>query len=163
MGSFQWMAVRVCLVVGVLWASVGAVSGETLFVATPDGSQNVPPTGSGATGTAALVLNDAQTEVEYFITYTDIEGNETGAHFHHAPPGENGDILYALPLGTPRTGTWPVTAHDVGYLLAGEVYVSIHTDLYLPGEIRGDISHSFTDVETGTASLTWSRIKALYD
>jgi hypothetical protein len=163
MRDVRGAGVWVCVVVGTLWAAATVASAETLFVAALDGRQCVPPTGSNATGTAALILNDAQTEVSYFVTYTDLEGIETGAHFHHAPPGMTGEILYVLPLGTPKSGTWPVTAHQVGYLLNGEVYVNVHTDVYISGEIRGDISQSFTDVETGTASLTWSRIKALFD
>jgi hypothetical protein len=140
-----------------------AARAETLFVATLDQSQNVPPTGSPGTGTAALVLNDAQTEVDYYITYSGLEGTETNAHFHNAPPGENGSILYPLPLGTPKVGTWPVTVHDVGYLLAGEVYVNIHTDLYIGGEIRGDISESSTGIKLTPLTATWARIKALYE
>jgi hypothetical protein len=137
-------------------------SGETLFTAVIDQSQSVPPTGSGATGYAALVLNDAQTQVEYAITYENLEGAETGAHFHKAPPGETGSIVYILPLGTPKFGTWDLTAHDVGDLLAGQIYVNIHSDLYISGEIRGDISEDSTGLWSEHDEGSWGRIKALF-
>jgi hypothetical protein len=147
---------------GVLLAA-GTAPAETLFAATLDASQNVPPTGSGGTGTAVLILNDAATEVAYTVTYDGLEGVEIGAHFHRAPPGENGSILHSLPLGTPKLGVWEVTAHDVADLMAGMVYVNIHTDMYPSGEIRGDISQSTAAVSEEPLRLSWGRIKALFE
>lgn len=159
----QWqMTTRAATLLVAVALITSSASAETLFTATLDGSQNVPPTGSTATGTAALILNDEETEVAYTVTYEGLEGDETAAHFHQAPPGENGSVLYTLPLGTPKIGVWRVTAHDVGYLFAGEVYVNIHTTAYLGGEIRGNISESAADVSDELLALTWSRIKALY-
>lgn len=141
----------------------GAACGETLFQATLDQSQNVPPTGSGATGSATLILNDAQTEVDYVITYRDLEGVETGAHFHKAPPGENGSPVHFLPVGTPKFGIWAVTTHDVGDLFAGQIYVNIHTDLHISGEIRGNISQSATGLASEPRQTSWGRIKQLFE
>ena len=136
---------------------------ETLFEATLDALQNVPPTASTATGTAVLILNDAETEVSYVVTYDGLDGAEQGSHFHMAPPGSNGSILHPLPVGTPKFGVWPVGTHDLADLLAGNVYINIHTNLYPGGEIRGNLGQSTTDVILELEQeATWGQIKALY-
>jgi hypothetical protein len=145
-----------------LLVATGAASAETIFTATMDGSQQVPPTESGATGYAVLILNDEETEVAYAITFTGLEGVEVGSHFHQALPGENGPSFISLPFGSPKIGVWPLSAHDVGDLRGGRVYVNIHTTLYPSGEIRGDISESTASAEEDPQALSWSRIKALY-
>ncbi|MBD3368662.1 MAG: CHRD domain-containing protein [Candidatus Eisenbacteria bacterium] len=136
---------------------------ETLLQATLDGSQVAPPSDSDATGTATLILNDAQTQVEYVVMYAGLEGEETDAHFHQGGPGEDGPILHHLPLGSPKFGTWDVDAHEVGYLLNGMVYVNIHTTTHVSGEIRGDITESTAGLTLGAVDTSWGRIKALFN
>ncbi|MFH1501853.1 MAG: CHRD domain-containing protein [Candidatus Eisenbacteria bacterium] len=155
-------AAGVVMLAASLVFTTAAARAETLFLATLDGTQSVPPTASGATGSAVLILNDAQTEVSYAISYVDLEGNEIAAHFHNGIPGENGPIMHSLPAGTPKFGTWPVDAHDVGHLLGGRVYVNVHTDLFPGDEIRGDVSLSTTAVPEGPVRMTWGKIKALF-
>jgi hypothetical protein len=142
--------------------ATGVAAGATLFQATLDESQNVPPTGSGATGFATLILNDAQTEVEYAITYQDLEGVEQASHFHKAPPGENGSPIHFLPVGTPKLGTWDLTTHDVADLFAGLIYINVHTTLHPGGEIRGNFSESATGLSAETAQTSWGKIKSLF-
>lgn len=152
--------IRTALFVLAAAMAAGTAHGSVTFEATVDGTQMVPPTASPATGTAVLVLNDAETEVAYTITYSGLEGAETDAHFHNAGPGQNGSVVHFLPPGNPKAGIWAVTVHDVGELYAGRVYVNIHTTLYPGGEIRGDISQSLAAAPGDR--LSWGRIKALY-
>lgn len=56
-----------------------------------------------------------------------------------------------------------LSAHDVGDLLAGRVYVNVHTTLYPSGEIRGDMSETAASAEDEPRASSWSRIKALYE
>jgi hypothetical protein len=149
------------VLVALTLSATETASAETLFEATLDQSQNVPPTGSPGTGSATLILNDAQTQVDYVITYTGLIGAETDAHFHRGAPGETGSPIFFLPLGTPKFGTWDISAHDVADLFAGMIYVNIHTTAFPGGEIRGDISESSAGIE-GERSISWGRIKALY-
>lgn len=151
---------RTALFVLIAAMAASAAHGSVTFEATLDEAQNVPPTGSPATGTAVLVLNDAMTEVAYTVTYSELQGTEVGSHFHNGAPGENGSIMHPLPMGTPKIGIWAVTIHDVGELFAGRVYVNVHSTLYFAGEIRGDITESVAAVAADP--LSWSRIKALY-
>ncbi len=153
-------ALRTVLLALTAAAAAGIAQGSVTFEAILDELQMVPPSGSPATGTAVLVLNDAQTEVAYTITYSGLEGVETDAHFHNAGPGQNGSVVHFLPAGNPKAGIWNITVHDVAELFAGRIYVNIHTTLYPGGEIRGDIMESVAAAPDDR--LSWSRIKALY-
>jgi len=122
------------------------------------GAQAVPPNGSGAYGTVTVILNDAETEAAYTVNFAGLEGEQTAAHFHNAPPGTPGPILFTLPLGSPLAGFWAVTPFAVQELFAGRVYINVHSNLFPAGEIRGDLV--LTVVETAPSS--WGEIKALY-
>jgi hypothetical protein len=145
-------AVSACL----LLTAAAPVAADTLFTAVLDGPSS--GTTSPASGFATLVLNSAETEVDYYIEYSGLEGNEIGGHFHNALPGEYGPRLQLLMGGSPKSGIWEVGAFEVGELKAGRVYINIHTDVHPAGEIRGNIE--FTSVPTEAAS--WGSVKALY-
>jgi hypothetical protein len=138
----------------------GATTGlaDTAFEATITGGQAVPPNPSGAYGTVTVILNADETEAAYAINFAGLEAEQTAAHFHNAPPGEAGPVLFGLPLGSPLAGIWPVTPSDVIELFAGRVYLNIHSTLYPAGEIRGDLILT-TVAETPTS---WGEIKTLY-
>ncbi len=131
---------------------------ETVYEATITGSQVVPVTPSGAYGTVTLIVDDAGTEAAYTVNFAGLDGTQTAAHFHNAAPGENGSVLFTLPLGSPLAGMWPTTAFDVQELIGHRVYVSIHSDLFPEGEIRGDLELTMVE-DTATR---WGGIKALY-
>jgi hypothetical protein len=117
-----------------------ALAHAATFSATLDGLQNVPPIPAvTATGTATFILNDAQTELTYHIEYSGLIGDETDAHIHNATPRENGGIVFTLPVGSPKDGVWAIPANMVTELFAGRLYVNVHTDVYITGEIRGNI------------------------
>jgi hypothetical protein len=141
----------------VLLAAVPTLADESVFLAGIDGSAEVPPTPVTNTGYASLFLNEAQTQVSYFIEYVPF-ANETAAHFHMAPPGSNGGVVHPLPAGTPKIGVWNVTPADVAALFAGNIYVNIHTSDYPGGAIRGNFEFCVVPVENSTMS----NIKALF-
>lgn len=136
----------------------GLAQAETLFTAVLSGSQEVPETASPATGFATVILNDAETEATYHIEYSGLAGTETAAHFHQAPIGTNGPAIFALPVGSPKDGVWPVGPAEVAALNSHEVYINIHSDMYPGGEIRGNVCFSAVDTE----KKSWGNIKALY-
>ena len=124
---------------------------DTTFMATLDGLQNVPPLPQvTATGSATLVLNEAGTELSFTITYQGLSSTEFGAHIHNARPGLNGSVVFTLPLGTPKAGTWQIPPDMVTELQAGRLYINIHTDTYSTGELRGNIMEQQVPVETST-------------
>lgn len=138
--------------------SSAPVLADTAFEATLTGGQAVPPNPSGGYGTVTVILNADETEAAYAINFAGLEGEQTAAHFHNAPPGEAGPVIFTLPVGSPLAGIWPVTPSDVTELFAGRVYLNIHSDLYPAGEIRGDLVLT-TVADTPTS---WGEIKTLY-
>lgn len=156
------------------------VSAVTIFGATLTGSQEVPPNASTATGTGLFILNDAQTELTFNITYAGlIGGNFTAAHFHApAPPGVNAGVVRGLsaaetgPAGTSgvMSGIWRSTdaqalsALRVSQLFAGTVYFNIHNAQFPGGEIRGQLQQvpeptTLTLLLVGAAGLVAVRMR----
>jgi hypothetical protein len=143
--------------VGLVVAPAGALA-DTGFSATIDGLQEVPPNPSAGTGTGIFILNNAQTQLSFNISYGGLGSPETAAHIHNAPAGVNGGLVFPLPAANPKVGVWAIPAAMVAQLLAGNLYVNIHTSQFPGGEIRGQILSNPTPVKPST----WGRIKALY-
>ena len=137
----------------------GVARADRTFVAVLDGEQAGFPEVT-ATGSAVFVLNDDETELSYHIEYTGLSGPEYNAHIHNAGPRDDGPVVASLPLplGTPKTGVWQVTPDVVTELVNRRFYVNIHTEMYTPGEIRGNISEQPVPV----TPTTWGAVKALY-
>ena len=132
----------------------GEVRGQVLadgadFAATLERAQQNPPIPvSGGTGTFTLTFGP--TELAYEIR---VDGIPTVAasHFHNAPAGENGGVARGIEGALDgdvwvSAGTWsadevdsPLTPALVSELLAGNIYVNIHTADYGGGEVRGQV------------------------
>lgn len=98
-------------------------------------------TGSSATGFCVLELNAAMTELS--ITCEHTVTDPTDGHIHLGAPGVAGPIQFGFSSGTsPINETWALSAADVENLLAGELYVNIHSTTFPSGEIRGQIVQS---------------------
>jgi hypothetical protein len=130
----------------------------TTFAAQLTGDEEVPPSGSDATGSAAFTLGDDGDSMEYTLNVTNIY-NVTAAHIHVAPVGVNGPVVVPLFSGN-ATGLvdgvlaeGTITADDLTGPLAGmtmddlvaeidsgNTYVNVHTNAFPGGEIRGQIS-----------------------
>lgn len=132
------------------------------FVAPLDGSQEVPPADTDATGVATFQLSRDGESIRYRLIVANIE-NVTMAHIHVAPAGANGPVVVWLypdaPPPQPLPGTTngilaqgTFTADNLVGPLAGEsleallelmqdaeTYVNVHTNQYPAGEIRGQI------------------------
>jgi glucose/arabinose dehydrogenase/plastocyanin len=115
--------------------------GETVdFVITLDGSQEVGPVETGASGSGTATLDLGTNLFSWDITFSDLEGTQTGAHFHGAAPYcVNAGVQIPLPLGSPIVGSEVLTEQQAENVLAGLWYVNIHTDLHPGGEIRGQV------------------------
>jgi hypothetical protein len=160
------------------WCASSA-SAATTFVANLTHDQEVanpPIPDEGSSGFGTFVLNDAQTTLTYDVTLTglDLDGlqtpanpndNVTRVHFHAAPAGVNGGIVYGIIDGSATlrndnnpndlvvnpatgriTGVWnapegngTTLAAQIGTLLANGLYFNIHTSDHGGGEIRGQV------------------------
>ena len=145
------------------------LNAQTLYQVTLDGSQEVPPNPSLASGEATLILNAAEDALTYTITISglDLDGNQTpmdasddvtGMHIHFAPAGANGGVVFGLinpghdvddiivdPVAGTVSGIWentdvnPLSA-QLANLKAGNLYLNVHTVTYPGGEIRAQIT-----------------------
>lgn len=127
-----------------------------VFTAVLTTTQEVPtPTVSTPViGAGVFYFDPATKTLSFTIAYRGLSGGATAAHFHSGAAGAAGPVsqticgapapalLGACPAGTSGvlTGTWTVPDALVPTLLAGGLYVNIHTAANAPGEIRGQIN-----------------------
>lgn len=114
--------------------------GNTL-IANLEGAAEVPATAGGATGSGSFTIDTNTNTLSFNITTSGLTGGpETGAHIHGpAAAGVNAPILFTLPLGASKSGTWNYPEASEADILAGNMYVNVHTNLFPNGEIRGQI------------------------
>ena len=107
---------------------------------TLNGSQEVPPVQTSATGAGTITVNDDKS-VSGSVTTKGVKG--TMAHIHEAAPGQNGGV--AIPLTKKGDNEWAVAdgakLNDEQYkaFKAGNLYVNVHSDANKGGEIRGQL------------------------
>ncbi|MBT4613324.1 MAG: CHRD domain-containing protein [Gemmatimonadetes bacterium] len=101
-------------------------------------------------GTATFSLNADSTQLTYEIRVQGIP-SVSSAHFHNAPAGSNGGVVRTLSGDIVdsewvSSGVWssdeadqPLTATLLSEVLAGNIYINVHTEDYGPGEVRGQI------------------------
>jgi hypothetical protein len=136
---------RVKLLIGV-FLSV-AISGgmasaqERSMVAELRGGQEVPPVATDAFGSGRFIVDTAAQTVTYHISFTGLSSDETGAHIHGpAGPGQNAGVVHNLGTGNPKVGVWSYDPAHEADLLAGRMYVNVHSQDHPGGEIRGQIN-----------------------
>src|SRR5436190_6941622 len=115
------------------------------------GDQEVPPTGSTASGGCMATLNQPASQMTITCVHNVI--GATVMHIHRGAPGVNGAIAFDLgsPL-SPVNATWSgMTPANIADLLAGNLYVNIHSAGRPSGEIRGQILPRTVDLVAFTA------------
>lgn len=133
-------------------------AGSTLLTATLTTAQEIPSpaaaTPAPAAGAAVLLFDPATSTLNFTVAYKGLSGAATAAHFHNGATGAAGPVvqticgapgpalLSACPAGNVGflTGTWTVPTSLVPALLAGGLYVNIHTGLNPAGEVRGQVT-----------------------
>jgi hypothetical protein len=100
------------------------------------GRDEVPPNDSKGMGQVEAKYDTATMKFTYSVTFTDLTGAATAAHFHGpAKPGENAGpiITLATPIGSPATGEATLTKAQADDLAAGKWYLNVHTAAHPPG------------------------------
>jgi hypothetical protein len=107
-------------------------------------SQEVPPTGSTATGTVKALLDKGTDSVFVTGNYFGLTGPPIASHIHRGPVGVIGPVIVPLSASGSDTGavsgTGILTASDVTEMVNGNTYVNVHSDSFPGGEIRAQLA-----------------------
>ena len=111
------------------------------FTADLNGAQEVPPVTTTAYGLGVFTLSQDQGMLQFHVIVQGLSGAITGAHLHTGAPGVAGGIVEDLgPFmnGNVITGEVDPSAY-LSDLLAGDIYINVHTAANPNGEIRGQL------------------------
>lgn len=105
------------------------------------GASEVPPNDSKATGTADVNYDTASKMLTWKVTYSGLTGPATMAHFHGpAEPGENAGIMIPFKdVASGAQGSATLTDTQATDLMAGKMYINVHTAAHPGGEIRAQV------------------------
>lgn len=115
------------------------------FKAELDAAQQTHTVTSTATGLGAFSVSLAQEKLGVKLIATNLSGSITAAHLHYGEVGVAGGVavdLSSMINGNTIEGTVDITAVAglMDSLMAGKVYVNIHTAANPSGEIRGQLT-----------------------
>ena len=116
---------------------------------------NVSLGNSNPSGTGAFVINADGSFVGITFAYSDLTGTPSAMHVHNAAAGENGGVVQKICGQGPSAGLldncpsgtsgiiaviWELSSDMLDELLAGNLYINIHTAQNGGGEIRGQMT-----------------------
>lgn len=109
------------------------------FKATLNGTNEVPPNRSLATGSATVTFNNTTKVLYISLSYTGMTPN--AGHIHMGALGVSGPPVFAFSsLASPITYTSvPLDAGQESDLKSNLYYVNLHSTTYPDGEIRGQL------------------------
>jgi len=113
------------------------------FKAVLDGKSEVPPNTSAGTGSADIDYDAASKKLTWKVTYSGLSGPATAAHFHGpGEVGKNAGVQVPIPNAgsSPAEGSATLTDAQAADLMAGKLYVNVHTAANPAGEIRGQVT-----------------------
>ncbi|MGB0930829.1 MAG: CHRD domain-containing protein, partial [Chitinophagales bacterium] len=111
------------------------------YTAMLSGEQEVPAVMTDAYGLGVFNLSKSGYKLQIQVVVQGLSGAITGAHFHQETTGVNGDVVENLTdfvNGNTITATVDPAAY-LDALKAGNIYLNIHTDANVGGEIRGQV------------------------
>ncbi|MBL8519664.1 MAG: CHRD domain-containing protein [Betaproteobacteria bacterium] len=105
-----------------------------------EGSQQVPPVLSQAQGGGTATYDATTRMLALNLSVSGLESAETMAHIHGpAARGANSGVLFDLNTGSSKVQTVMLDTTQETQLLAGQLYVNVHTTGYPGGEVRGQL------------------------
>ena len=141
LAAMFWTALAALLLAGCGSNDGGGPSNTVVKSVSLTGAQENPPVTTAAVGTGTLTFDRNTGAVSGTITTTGITA--TVAHIHEGPVGVNAPVI--VPLTQTSPGVWTVpagstlTVPQIESLLAGNLYVNVHTAANPGGEIRAQI------------------------
>ena len=135
--------IRVALAAAALMAVAPVCQAESMKVsASLKGASEVPPTTSTGTGQLTGTYDTATKVLTYDVTYSDLTGPASMAHFHApAPTGKNSGVEIPITgsVASPIKGEKTLTDEQAKNLTGGMTYFNVHTAKNPKGEIRGQV------------------------
>jgi hypothetical protein len=108
------------------------------------GAQEVPANASPGIGTATVRIDIASRVFTVFGSYSNMMSPVTLAHIHGpAHRGANAGVAVALSTTGRTSGTFSgsgvLTTAELHAIVDGSAYLNVHTEMFVGGEIRGQI------------------------
>ena len=127
----------------IAWAASAAAASMS-FTVPITGAEQVPPVKTAGKGTADLTWDASTRVVTWHVTYSDMSGPVTMAHFHDGARGKNGPVKVWLakkesPVANPIAGKATLSPADAQQFEAGDWYINLHTKDHPDGEVRGQV------------------------
>lgn len=121
-----------------------ALADMTTYKAMLTGSEEVPATTTKGTGTVDVTYDSATKKLSWKGSYSGLTGPATAAHFHGpADAGKNAGVeVPVTPATSPLEGSATITETQASDLMAGKLYLNVHTAAHPNGEIRGQVMMS---------------------
>jgi hypothetical protein len=107
-----------------------------------EGAQEVPMADTDQSAMATVTINETDMTVTAEMDLSGVTG-VTAAHIHPGEVGITGPVAIGF-ADSDENGVWTIDGEDITQeqhdaLLAGGLYVNVHTDSYPDGELRGQI------------------------
>ena len=104
-------------------------------------AQQVPPTASAGWGNGSVTYDRITNQLTWSIAYDSLSAPLQAAHFHGpAASGTNAGVMIPINVTfSPLQGSAVLTEAQEAELMAGRLYVNMHTPTYPNGEIRGQV------------------------
>jgi hypothetical protein len=107
-------------------------------------SNEVPPGSGSGSGSVTATYDTDSKKLTWKGSYAGLSGPATAAHFHTGEAGKNGGVVIPIFAGasakTPFEGSATLTDAQAADLMAGKLYINIHTAANKAGEIRGQLT-----------------------
>jgi hypothetical protein len=136
------LAFTAAAVLGSCSSDRSMMDNKTQLKAQLSGAQEVPANDSRGTGQGTFTYDPANKQLAYNITYSGLKAPATAGHIH-GPAAAGANAGVAVPFAnaaSPITGTATLTDAQAADLMAGRMYVNIHSSAHPGGEIRGQIT-----------------------
>ena len=106
------------------------------------GTAEVPPNDSKGTGSVTMTFDTATKKLTWKGSHSGMSTNPSAAHFHGpAEAGKNAGVM--IPIANPGNtfeGSADLTDAQAAALMAGQLYVNLHTPAHPAGELRGQVT-----------------------
>lgn len=102
----------------------------------------VPANDSPGKGTADVTYDSVSKMLTWKVTYSGLTGPATMAHFHGpAESGKNAPVVIPFKdAASGASGSATLTDAQAADLMAGKLYINVHTAKHPGGEIRGQVT-----------------------